>query len=166
MKTLGWITICLLLGCSPAPPPTDPVLNTEGVVRVIQQANKPLILNLWATWCEPCVEELPALQKLRESHPPGNLSILALSYDAMIPEETPQSAQATVQSFLASQGYTFETVIFWDDDYADLNQTLDLPGPIPVTLAFNAKGEELGRIEGKASPSDLAELVGLITDLP
>ena len=43
---------------------------------------------------------------------------------------------------------------------------LDLPGPIPVTLAFNAKGEELGRIEGKASPSDLAELVGLMTDLP
>ena len=166
MKVLGWITIWLLLRCSPAPPPIDSVLNTEGAVQAIQQANEPLILNLWATWCVPCVEELPALQKLRESHPPENLSILALSYDAMIPGETPQSAQATVQSFLTSQGYTFETAIFWDDDYTDLNQILGLPGPIPVTLAFNAKGEELGRIEGKASLGDLAELVGLIADSP
>jgi hypothetical protein len=84
----------------------------------------------------------------------------------MIPEQTPQSAQAIVQNFLTSHEYTFNTAIFWADDFSDLDESLKLPGPIPVTLAFNAKGEELGRIEGKASLGDLAKLVGLITDSP
>ena len=166
MRFLGWIPIWLSLGCSPATLPTSPVLNTEATVQLIRQTGKPLILNLWATWCSPCVEELPSLQSLRESHPPESLAILALSYDAMIPDQTPQSAQAIVQNFMTSHAYTFHTAIFWADDFSDLDEFLKLPGPIPVTLAFNASGEEMGRIEGKASTSDLTKLVGLITPRP
>lgn len=50
-----------------------------GTVRAADLRGRPLLLNLWATWCEPCRDELPVLQELAEKHP--NLRVLAASVD-------------------------------------------------------------------------------------
>lgn len=50
------------------------------------------VINFWATWCAPCLEELPSLQKLALAHP--NLTILAISVG-----ETPEEVKSTIKSF-------------------------------------------------------------------
>lgn len=46
---------------------------------------RPLILNFWATWCVPCIRELPALQRFRREYEPQGWRVLALAVDAAVP---------------------------------------------------------------------------------
>ena len=144
------------LGCSQTTQPS--IWNTEKILEECKKTSKPRILNLWATWCAPCIEELPDLQLLRKEFSPDNLEILAISYDAMIPGITEESAIKNVTSFLNDNDYSFKVALFSDDDYSALDQGLNLPGPIPITIAYNQKGEEVGRIEGKVNINQLRNL--------
>ena len=65
-------------------------------------AGKPLLVNLWATWCAPCVKELPTLVALAAR--PGAPQVIALSQDT--------SAQAEVAAFLAEKKFDLEP---WQD---------------------------------------------------
>ncbi|MCS3613165.1 TlpA family protein disulfide reductase [Salinibacter ruber] len=47
-----------------------------------------VLLNLWATWCGPCIEKIPALQKARQRYSPERLAILNVSFDRSRPEAT------------------------------------------------------------------------------
>jgi cytochrome c biogenesis protein CcmG/thiol:disulfide interchange protein DsbE len=60
------------------------------------------LVNIWATWCEPCKEEIPALQKLYEEMGPRGLRIAAVSIDAAAPE--------VVREFMAGFGVTFDVL--------------------------------------------------------
>jgi cytochrome c biogenesis protein CcmG, thiol:disulfide interchange protein DsbE len=48
-------------------------------IRLSQFRGKPVVLNFWATWCAPCIEELPSLEKLQETRP--DIQVLAVSID-------------------------------------------------------------------------------------
>ena len=62
--------------------PNDPVLFMDGKEQPLRTAisRKWTVLNLWATWCAPCVAELPSLAAL-QTHYAGRLNVLALSFD-------------------------------------------------------------------------------------
>ncbi|MCH2112116.1 MAG: hypothetical protein MK213_04595 [Planctomycetes bacterium] len=74
---------------------------------------------------------------------------------------TDDAAIESVRSYMVSEGYSFPVFIYDEDDYEGINQALNLPGPIPVTLAFDEGGREVGRIEGAASLDEFRELVAL-----
>jgi thiol-disulfide isomerase/thioredoxin len=96
---------------------------------------KPTLINLWATWCGPCVAELPALGKLAVERV-GELRVLAISQDM----ET-----AKVAPFLAAHGVPqFEA---WLDSENDLTFHYGT-GTLPTTVLYDAEGKEVWRYVG------------------
>jgi thiol-disulfide isomerase/thioredoxin len=96
---------------------------------------RPLLVNLWATWCVPCVKELPTLAKLSAAAP-GGLQVVAISQDM-------QGAKV-VGPFLKDKGLALHP-------YHDRDNALMLAlkeASLPVSILFDAQGREVWRISG------------------
>ncbi len=107
-------------------------------------AGKPLYLNLWASYCGPCVAELPLLSKI---HGAGDVRVVALSLDA-------PADQAKARQILEDRGVTFPSFFVGgeapdDGPVASIETVLDLERlPIPTTLVLDAEGRITEVIRG------------------
>ncbi|WP_374531978.1 TlpA family protein disulfide reductase [Novosphingobium sp.] len=97
---------------------------------------KPLLINLWATWCAPCVAELPALDRLAKARA-GELKVLTISQDMGKPE--------AVAPFLKAHGVT--ALEPWLDQEGDLAVQYDVQ-TLPTTIYYDAQGREVWRLTG------------------
>ena len=80
MKTIFVLLLFLLLRSSYA----QEVIQLDNVkLDEVMNSNKgkPVLLNLWATWCKPCVEEFPELMKIREEYKDKSLEVVLISLD-------------------------------------------------------------------------------------
>lgn len=109
-----------------------------------------VVLNLWATWCAPCREEMPSLDRLQANYPKDKVTVLALSVDRAGPER--------VQQFLADVGV--ENLEIGRDPTVKAARLLNAPG-LPATLLIDRQGLEVGRLLGIAE-WDGPEAVALI----
>ena len=66
-----------------AAPPRDPELvDAQGYQKLVQQyRGKPLLVNFWATWCEPCRDEYPMLNELAKQYAPQGLKVVGVNMD-------------------------------------------------------------------------------------
>jgi len=97
---------------------------------------KPVLVNLWATWCAPCIAEMPTLDRLaaREA---DRLQILTISQD--------EDGRDKVEAFFAKQGYrNLET---WLDPNMALMIELKAD-TLPTTILYDSGGRELWRVIG------------------
>ena len=98
----------------------------------------PVLVNLWASWCAPCVKELPTLQKLEESHAiDGQLGVIAVSQD--------MAPKGSVDAFLASKQIS-RFAAFHDPDMA-LSSALGVQ-IMPTTILYDKAGKEVWRYTG------------------
>ena len=106
---------------------------------------KPLLVNFWATWCPPCIEELPLLDAFYQEQKGNNWQVLGLAVDQ--PTAVRKWLQAKPLSFpVAMAGLTG----------TELSKSLgNLAGSLPFTAVFSASGELLHRKTGKVSKEDL-----------
>ncbi|CAN7766699.1 TlpA disulfide reductase family protein [Pseudorhodoferax sp. LjRoot39] len=97
-----------------------------------------VLLNLWATWCPPCREEMPSLDRLNAKRRSATFEVVALSLDS------PEKSQAFLRAIQAQtlRGYT--------DHQGGALRTLGLVS-VPTTLLIDAKGREIGRTVGPAA---------------
>ncbi|MFP5371346.1 MAG: TlpA family protein disulfide reductase [Actinomycetes bacterium] len=112
--------------------------------------DRPVLLNLWASWCAPCREEMPLLQAAYE----GNGD--RVGFLGVITEDTRSAAV----SLLADLGVTYAHVV---DRDKELLTHLAAPG-LPVTLAVAADGRILDRQIGQATAARLDELVTVLVE--
>lgn len=98
-----------------------------------------VLLNLWASWCVPCREEMPTLDALQGEMGSGKFQVLALSVD--------KDGLEDARKFLASINATH--LALYNDPTSRANFQMKGYG-LPTTLLLSAKGEELGRIVGPA----------------
>jgi thiol-disulfide isomerase/thioredoxin len=96
----------------------------------------PLLVNLWATWCGPCVKELPSLDALA-TRDAGKLAVVAVSQDS--------GGDAQVGPFWKAHGLTALTP--YTDPKMGLSLALQVDS-LPTTILFDAKGKEVWRISG------------------
>ncbi|GAA4033213.1 hypothetical protein GCM10022281_11240 [Sphingomonas rosea] len=95
---------------------------------------KPLLVNLWATWCAPCIKELPTLDKLAAKG--GVPQVIALSQD--------MQPQPTVAAFLDERKIGLET---YQDKEMAVSSALGVQ-ILPTTILYGSDGKEIWRYSG------------------
>lgn len=144
------------------PAPTESFQGPDGKPTSLAAfRGKPVLVNLWATWCTPCVKELPTLDRLaaREA---GTLQVLTLSQDS---DGERGTARAQVDAFFAEKGY--KNLSRHVDPENALMTALGT-GNLPTTILFDAEGRELWRVEGDAEwdGAEAARLLGARASSP
>ncbi|HEX6073024.1 MAG TPA: TlpA disulfide reductase family protein, partial [Sphingomicrobium sp.] len=99
----------------------------------------PVLVNLWATWCAPCVKELPTLDRLSQSHAKdGSLGVIAVSQD--------MGPQPSVEAFLAR--LKVGDLGAYHDPKMSLSGWLGPDTVLPTSILYDAKGREVWRYVG------------------
>jgi thiol-disulfide isomerase/thioredoxin len=139
-----------------------PAVQVGGLARLDEaiagQRGRPLLLNFWATWCPPCVAELPELVAVVREHESGGLQVLGVSFDMMLPGKEPDEVITHVRTFLEQRGLVLPTVVLDRADYKSIRARYDLPDGIPVTLAIDRAGNVVDRHEGQGAREDFERL--------
>lgn len=89
------------------------------MVRLADYKGKVVLLNIWATWCPPCVEEMPSMERLHQAMKNEDFEILAVSIDA--------SGTEAVRSFMEQHRLTFTTLTDPRGATKNLYQTTGVP---------------------------------------
>lgn len=89
-----------------------------------------VLVNVWATWCKPCLDEMPGLVRLRSEYPRADLDLVLISAD------DPADLDTAVVPFLRGSGVDFETWIYAGRDQDALIRGLDSSwsGALPATF--------------------------------
>jgi thiol-disulfide isomerase/thioredoxin len=101
---------------------------------------KTVLLNLWATWCAPCREEMPSLARLEDSLGSDRFQVVALAVD--------KAGLAGAQKFLEQTGA--KSLALFADPTARGGTKLKVVG-MPTTILIDAQGREIGRLVGPAA---------------
>lgn len=120
-----------------------PVKEPAAIAKLWPAAAKVRVINLWATWCAPCVAEMPDLRAIDETFG-AEVALMGVSLDDMIPETKP----AKVNAFLAKHRIAFPNLYYTGNADA-LGEHYQFNGELPVTIVFDRKGKELWRHEGR-----------------
>lgn len=99
-----------------------------------------LVVNFWATWCAPCVQEMPTLAKLQSAFADKPVKVLAISLDRA-------EDRGFAQRFILKHG----PLVFYQDDKYVLPFALDpRADSVPITVIYDREGRERARLEGGA----------------
>ena len=119
---------------------------------------EPLVLNVWATWCPPCVREMPALQRVHEQLGGAGLKIVAVSVDAAPGViNTWGRPGGDIRKFMNELGITFE--VLWDPS-GEIETAYGLLG-LPTTFLIDRKGRIRERVTGWREWDDPATVASL-----
>lgn len=141
----------------PEAPPDVTFLSEEGAEHQLTEfLGHGMVVNLWATWCAPCVAEMPALAKLAVALAPADIAVLPLSSD--------RGGAPVVRRFYQDRAIAGLPVLL--DPKGAAARALGVGG-IPVTVIIDAKGRERARLEGSAdwsTPEAAARVKALVRD--
>lgn len=111
--------------------------DPAGKVLDLGAQDGPVLLNLWATWCAPCVKEMPQLDALA-AELEGEVRVITVSQDLRGAE--------VVEPFFAKGGYV--RLEPWLDPETALSAQFTPEGVLPLTVLFDASGKEVLRVAG------------------
>jgi len=115
------------------------------LLRMAALRGKPVLLNFWATWCPPCVEELPLLSRFYQENSANGWQVIGLAVDQLEP----------VKRFLARSPVTFPVAMAGLPGM-EISQALgNLSGGLPFTVVLGSDGLVAHRKMGKVTPDDL-----------
>lgn len=147
----------LFVHAEPRPlPPIDIRDNESRPAGLDTLRGRPVLMNLWASWCLPCVAELPALDRLRPVIEPEGVAVMALCLDR-------SGAVGAVNTY-ARLG--IRNLAVHVDHQRKAGEALGVP-VLPTTLLIDAQGREVARFVGGAAwdgPEALALLRALKAD--
>ncbi len=147
----GWLL--LALAAAPAPVPADSA-------RVLEEVRRPgasaVLVNVWATWCAPCREEMPDLVRIAKDWKARGLRLILVSAD--FPEDAAEAAR-----FLGAQGVDFPSFLKEEPDMAFI-EALDprWDGALPATFLYDGAGNLEAFWEGKAEVADLESKIARV----
>lgn len=143
------------VAAKPAPSPLFEQLlpDASGIPHKLSQwQGKPLVVNFWATWCAPCVEEMPELSALQTALRTQGIHIIGISVDS--PEN--------IQKFAAKYHISYPLYVAGTNGVELSRQLGNTNGGLPFTVLFDKNGVAvktyLGRLQMTQLRSDLAAL--------
>ena len=121
-------------------------INGEELQELVKsfEGDKAVLINIWATWCAPCIEEFPEIVKIQRKYE-GDLRVVFISADF------PDSRDRALE-FLKEQGVDWTTYFKTGKDEAFINAiSKDWSGALPFTKIINKEGEVVSYWENSAS---------------
>jgi thiol-disulfide isomerase/thioredoxin len=117
--------------------------------------NRLFVLNLWATWCAPCVKELPYFEKVAKEYDPGKVKFILVSLDF------PSQIKNQLIPFLKKNKISIDVAIMTDLDYNSWIEKVDpdWQGNIPATLIFNNSRKQHVFYPGELDEKELRNMI-------
>jgi thiol-disulfide isomerase/thioredoxin len=128
----------LVLHASPKEPVTTPFAGPDGEVTIAAWAGRVVLMNFWATWCPPCLKEMPSLDRLQAALGGDDFQVVAVSTDRGDPGKPAR--------WLADN--RIERLQLYHDARLRLAQASALLGQ-PTTLVIDRQGREIARFTGE-----------------
>lgn len=123
-----------------------------GSLAIASFSGRPLLVNFWATWCPPCVEELPLIDRFYVENKTKGWQVLGLAVDQ----------PSAVRTWLQRAPLNFPVAMAGFAG-TELSKSLgNLTGGLPFTVVFGASGQLLHRKSGQVSGEDLAQWAQLV----
>ncbi|MFY9269365.1 MAG: TlpA disulfide reductase family protein [Candidatus Manganitrophaceae bacterium] len=107
-----------------------------GAASLSQYRGKVVLINFWATWCEPCRMEMPSMEALYRSYPRSEFEILAVSIDTI--------GEPPVRVFIEDFGFSFPVLI---DNFFEVNDRYQVR-VVPTSILIDRKGVVAKRVLG------------------
>jgi thiol-disulfide isomerase/thioredoxin len=104
------------------------------------------VVNLWATWCQPCVAELADLKTI-DAHFGEEVQLIGVSFDDTIPGSRP-AAIRKVREFLAKRAIAWAN-LYYTGPIGEAQTFFNFEGEIPITIVYDSAGREVLRHQGK-----------------
>ena|SRR5882724_2704620 len=122
--------------------------------RLISEGDQIKVINFWATWCAPCVKEIPYFEKLNEQN--KNVSVLLVSMDYDL-DPNP----AKVKKFVERKKLQTKVVIITEENPSSWIDKLDKEwsGALPATLVVNPINKKRKLIQGELKEGELEKIV-------
>jgi cytochrome c biogenesis protein CcmG, thiol:disulfide interchange protein DsbE len=106
------------------------------LVRLADLRGRPVLVNIWATWCYPCREEMPSMNALYKDYSAKGLAIVAIATDT--------GGKSVVAPFIQAHGLTFPVLL---DPQDMVGRQLQVPG-IPTSYLLDKRGRIIGLVIG------------------
>ena len=123
-------------------------------MRLSDYKGKVILVNIWATWCAPCIAEMPMLDELQAQKGGENFEVVTISLD--------RTAEEAAQWF---EKNGINNLPLWHDGTYGVSAKLALPG-LPTSIFYNRQGRETARIPGEVdwTSDEALALVDYLTE--
>jgi len=139
-----------------SPPPAQPSLALKTIdgadVYLKDFHGKVILVNVWATWCGPCVLEMPSLEQFQGAYGGDQFEVVAVNMDIEAVDG---------ESFYATHEFT--NLKFYHDPSLGMSGKLGVSG-LPISVFYDASGREIARIPGPVEWQS-AEVKALMSEL-
>ncbi len=154
-----WFTLHQRPATTQAPIPSGPLpeklpgfalKDTEGVVRNSDEwGGKILVVNFWATWCPPCLEEMPILVEFQQQYSPQGVQVIGVAVDNL----------EQVKDFIDFYGINFPVLVGSDDAIALAKTMGNRISALPYTAIYDQTGKTLYAQPGKITRKSLENTI-------
>lgn len=134
-------------------------IDDARIKELLKPKGKPLLVNFWATWCAPCIEEFPDLVKIDREYR-GKVDFFTVSLDFV------EELDTGVPKFLSEMNAEMPTYLLTSSDENALISSIakDWSGGLPFTILYNEKGEitytRQGKVDHKTLKGEIEKTLG------
>ncbi len=157
IKLLGlfctlWFCFVPIINASERLVPLD-AAGLESII--IKEQNNIVLINFWATWCRPCLEEIPILMKLEKELKESGFRLVSVSLDE------PESADILVNPFIQKWFPGFSSYLSFERDMDSMVSVVDAAWNeiLPTSYLLNKNGTMVHRIQGSYSSEEFSKMI-------
>ncbi|RAU84507.1 TlpA family protein disulfide reductase [Pontibacter arcticus] len=156
VKSMLGAAMLLASMAAPASAQSIKAIKFDGLQQLRNQPHDTLyVVNFWATWCKPCIKELPYFEAVTEKYKNQPVKVILVSMDAV------EDLDTRVKNFVQKRNLKSKVVLL---DEVDANAWIDKlepkwSGAIPATMVFNNKRKQYEFVESELSAEQLNALI-------
>lgn len=161
MKKVLLLLTFAILSLAPAMAQEVQVIKLADLDKLLKQPQEGVVvINFWATWCRPCIEELPYFDKAQQEYADKGVKMYFVSLDDV------EILESRVKPFVKKKGLKSTVMLLDETDQNAFINRIDpqWSGAIPTTIFLSGKHRKM--IEGKMEPQELKALLNKYTSLP